>query len=94
MAILNCWFISQFFGAVTLFSLADKFGRLGRMCFFAITNSLLSGAFKFSVVGMGIGNALQFIASFTGLPELFFCGRFLAGVMSPLCDTCMVCNFV
>ncbi|KAI6184506.1 Solute carrier family 2, facilitated glucose transporter member 1 [Aphelenchoides bicaudatus] len=77
--ILNCWFAAQFIGGLTLFSLTEKYGRLG--------------AFKFSVAGMGLGNLLQFIASFTGLPELFFCGRFITGILSPLCDTCMVMYF-
>lgn len=68
-------------------------------------NCQFLGAFKISVAGklyfcyisnpplfvaMAIGNLLQFVASFTALPELFLCGRFLAGIFSPLCDTCMI----
>ncbi|KAI6171238.1 Solute carrier family 2, facilitated glucose transporter member 1 [Aphelenchoides bicaudatus] len=77
--ILNSWYLAQFIGAMTLFPLAEVYGRLG--------------AFKISVAGMGIGNLLQFVASFTALPELFLCGRFLAGILSPLCDTCMIMYF-
>lgn len=42
---------------------------------------------------MGIGNLLQFVGSCTNLPELLFCGRFVSGILSPLCDTCMVMYF-
>lgn len=42
---------------------------------------------------MGLGNCMQFLATIFSLPELFLCGRFLSGLFSPLCDTCMIMYF-
>jgi hypothetical protein len=39
--ILNSWFISQFIGAVSLFSLAERLGRLGKYEFLELILNLI-----------------------------------------------------
>ncbi|KAI6181871.1 Solute carrier family 2, facilitated glucose transporter member 1 [Aphelenchoides besseyi] len=75
-AILNCWYVAQFIGAMTLPSWFEHLGRK-REFFIAIT-------------GMALGSLFQLLACMSSLPELFCFGRFLAGLFSPLCDVAQI----
>ncbi|KAI6211565.1 Solute carrier family 2, facilitated glucose transporter member 1 [Aphelenchoides besseyi] len=77
--VLNTWFVGQIIGAISLSSLAERYGR--------------KGAFAISISAMAFGSVSQFGATLLNSPELFVLGRFTAAMFSPLCDFVMLAYF-
>ncbi|VDD96106.1 unnamed protein product [Enterobius vermicularis] len=75
-ATLNCWFVSQIFGAVVAPILTDRYGRkVGYMT---------------AGVVMLIAAIMQYIATLLGVPELLIAGRALCAFCSPLSDASLI----
>ncbi|CAJ0579503.1 unnamed protein product, partial [Mesorhabditis spiculigera] len=74
---INCvWYVGQVGGALASPIICDRYGR--------------KAAFVLSSFFVTIGAALQFVASYFPVPELFFFGRILAAVSSPLMDAALI----
>lgn len=75
-ATLNCWFVSQIFGAVIAPVLTDRYGR---------KIGYIIAAFVMLVAAV-----LQWISTLVGLPELLIAGRALCAFCSPLSDAALI----
>ncbi|CAJ0937567.1 unnamed protein product, partial [Mesorhabditis belari] len=74
---INCvWYLGQVGGALASPFICDKYGR--KVAF------ILSSSF------VTLGALLQFLAVFSSFPEIFFIGRVLAAVSSPLMDAALI----
>uniref|UniRef100_A0A915AR32 Major facilitator superfamily (MFS) profile domain-containing protein n=1 Tax=Parascaris univalens TaxID=6257 RepID=A0A915AR32_PARUN len=73
---LNCWFVSQVFGAILAPMFTDLYGR--------------KVAYVISALVMLVASTMQYIATITALPELLIAGRLLCGLCSPLSDAALI----
>lgn len=75
-ATLNCWFVSQIFGAVVAPILTDRYGRK--------IGYLIAGSV------MLLASVMQYVSTLVGLPELLMAGRALCAFCSPLSDAALI----
>uniref|UniRef100_A0A0N5AUY0 MFS domain-containing protein n=1 Tax=Syphacia muris TaxID=451379 RepID=A0A0N5AUY0_9BILA len=75
-ATLNCWFVSQIFGAIFAPLLTDRFGRK--------VGYLIAGSV------MLLASAMQYVSTLFSLPEMLIAGRAICAFFSPLSDASLI----
>ncbi|PAV81461.1 hypothetical protein WR25_22281 [Diploscapter pachys] len=72
----SAWYIAQILGALSSPYLCDNYGR--------------KVAFIISVIMMNASAALQSLATLTIYPEIYFAGRIVTAIFSPLSDSALI----
>lgn len=75
-ATLNCWFVSQIFGAIFAPFLTDRYGR--------------KVAYIVATVVMTLSAALQYLSVVWYIPEIFILGRSICAFCSPISDAALI----